>query len=272
MIVVWIILILFLVWTLVPFTWMFFTSFKSRKDIYKLIIVPFLQYEPTLEHWDNILIKHRTFHLAITNSLIVATISSLVVLAVGLLAGYALSRFRFERWKNRDISVWILSQRMLPPVAVLIPFFLIVRNLRLLDTWLGIILAHFVFNLPLAVWLLRDFFNEIPLELEEASLVDGCTRLGTFLRITLPLSAPGLIVVFVLNFIFSWNEFLFAMTLTYNKAYTLPVLIASTVAFRQMEWWNLSVYVTMAVIPPAILAMIFERYFVRGLTLGAVKF
>lgn len=267
----WLILITFAVWTVFPFMWMFLTSFKSRKDIYKFIFIPLFQFEPTLENWQNILLSEN-FHRAFTNGLIVATSSSLVVLILGALAGYSLSRFKFQKWKNKDIALWILSQRMLPPVAVLVPFFLFMRAIHMLDTVLAIILAHSAFNLPLSTWLMMDFFDDIPIEIEESSLVDGCSHLGTLLRITLPLSIHGLVAVFVISFIFSWNELMFMIALSYDRAYTLPVLIASTLAFQQMEWWNLAVYVTLAVAPSLILTMVFEKYLVRGLTLGAVKF
>jgi len=267
----WIVLLVYLVWTVFPFAWMLSTSLKSREIIFKPFFLPFIQFQPTLENWYNVLIKGEYFPKAFMNSLTIAGFSALISVTIGLLAGYGLSRFKFKRWKNRDISVWILSQRMMPPVAVIIPYFLIMKTLGLLDTPLALIIAHSVFNVPLAVWLMMDFFGEIPVELEEAALVDGCSRRTILLRITLPLSLPGLIAVYVLCFIFSWNELLFALTLTYNKAYTLPVLIAGTLAFQQMEWWNLAVYTTLTIIPPVTLALAFERYLVRGLTWGAVK-
>ncbi|MCD6421331.1 MAG: carbohydrate ABC transporter permease [Thaumarchaeota archaeon] len=269
--IIGIILVVYLIWTLFPFAWMFITSIKSRAIIYKPYFIPFLQFQPTLENWYNVLTGGYG-PKAFVNSLVVAVLSSLLSLILGALAGYGLSRFKFRRWKNRDIAVFILSQRMMPPVAVIIPYFLIMRTFGLLDTWWALILAHSVFNLPLSTWLAMDFFNEIPIDVEDSALVDGCTYWGTFLRVTLPLSIPGLVAIYILCFIFSWNELLFALTLTYNKAYTVPVLIAGTLAFQQMAWWDLAVYTTLAIIPPVVLALMFEKYLVRGLTLGAVKF
>lgn len=270
-IVILVILSIYFVWTIFPFAWMFLTSIKSKAIIYKPYFLPFVQFQPTLENWYNVVVGGYGSK-AFINSLVVAVASSFFSLFLGALAGYGLSRFRFRKWKNRDIAVFVLSQRMMPPVAVIIPYFLIMRTFGLLDTWWALILAHSVFNLPLSTWLAMDFFNEIPLDLEDSALVDGCTRWGTFLRVTLPLSVPGLVAIYILCFILSWNELLFALILTYNKAYTVPVLIAGTLAFQQMEWWNLAVYTTLAIIPPVVLALMFEKYLVRGLTLGAVKF
>jgi len=269
--IILIILLVYFVWTIFPFAWMFLTSIKSTAIIYKPYFLPFIQFQPTLENWYNVVVGGYGAK-AFINSLVVAVASSFLSLILGALAGYGLSRFKFKRWKNRDIGVFILSQRMMPPVAVIIPYFLIMRTFGLLDTWWALILAHSVFNLPLSTWLAMDFFNEIPLDLEDSALVDGCTYWGTFLRVTLPLSVPGLVAIYILCFIFSWNELLFALTLTYNKAYTVPVLIAGTLAFQQMKWWDLAVYTTLAIIPPVVLALMFEKYLVRGLTLGAVKF
>lgn len=260
----------FTFWTSFPLIWMIITSIKPRADIYKLDFVPFYQFVPTLEHWRNIIFSD-SFQRAFVNGLIVASLSALFALLLGSLAGYGLARFQFQRWKNKDIATWILSQRMLPPVAVLIPFFLFMRFVNLIDTVFGIILAHVVFNLPLSVWLMLDFFKGLPPEVEEASQVDGCSPLQTFFRIALPIALPGMAAVYALCFIFSWNELMFMVALSYDKAYTIPVQVASTLAFQQMEWWNLAVYVTIAVIPPLILTLMFERYIIRALTLGAVK-
>ena len=160
---------------------------------------------------------------------------------------------------------------MFPPVAVAIPFFLFMFKLGLIDKYPALILAHTVFNLPLAVWILMDFFNELPKEIEEAALVDGASHFSTFVKIVLPLALPGLVAVFVLCFLFSWNELLFAIILTHKEAITLPVLVASTLAFRQLAWWDLAVYSYLSVIPPIIIAILTERWLIRGLTLGAVK-
>lgn len=268
----WIVLLIFLVWTLFPFLWMLITSLKSRSIIYTPYFLPFVQFEPSLENWYNALIAESYGPKAFINGLVVASLSALLALILGTLAGYGLSRFKFRRWKNKDIAFFVLAQRMMPPVAVIIPYFLIMRTFGLLDTWWALVLPHAVLNLPLAVWLALDFFSEVPLEVEESALVDGCGRWGVFFRVTLPLSVPGLVAIYILSFIFSWNELLFAIVLTYNQAYTVPVLILGTIAFQQMAWWNLSVYAILAVVPPIVLALFSQRYLIRGLTLGAVKY
>ncbi|MCD6156036.1 MAG: carbohydrate ABC transporter permease, partial [Candidatus Atribacteria bacterium] len=205
------------------------------------------------------------------NSVLISSISSLVVLFLGAFAGYSLSRFRFRRWKNKDIAVWILSNRMFPPIAVAIPFFLIMRTLRLLDTLPAIIMAHTVYNLPLAIWLMMDFFRELPEEVEEAALIDGCSALQAFLRVALPLALPGIVAVYILCFIFSWNEFLFVITLSYKNTMTMPVVIAGTLTVRGLDFWKVSALSLLSIAPPVILAALTSRYLVRGLTLGAVK-
>jgi len=208
---------------------------------------------------------------ALVNSITVATVSSFIVLLLGCLAGYALSRFVFKKWKNKDIAIWILSNRMFPPVAILIPLFLIMRTLRLLDTKTALTIAHTLYNLPLAVWLMLDFFNELPKDIEEAALVDGCSRLGVFFKIAVPLSASGLVAVYVLCFIFSWSEILFAVTLSYSKNMTFPVMIAGALTVRGLDFWKVSALTLIAVTPPVILATTMSKYLIRGLTLGAVK-
>ncbi len=266
------ILIIFSIWTLFPFLYIAITAFKPPGESYTLDFIPWLQFRPTLYSWRVVLGTQggRTIK-ALVNSIIVATVSSFIVISLGCLAGYALSRFVFEKWKNKDIAVWILSNRMFPPVAIVIPLFLIMRTLRLLDTKSGLIIAHTLYNLPLAVWLMFDFFNELSRDIEEAALVDGCSRLGIFFKIAVPLSASGLVAVYVLCFIFSWSELLFVVSLSYSKATTLPVMIAGALSVRGLDFWKVSALTLIGVIPPIILATTMSKYLIRGLTLGAVK-
>jgi multiple sugar transport system permease protein len=193
------------------------------------------------------------------------------VLILGALAGYSLARYQFKKWKNQDIALWILSQRMFPPVAVLIPYFIIMQKLRLLDNVLAVILVHTTMNLPLSVWLMLDFFAELPKTIEEAAMIDGCGHFKAFFRIALPIAAPGLVAVYVLSFIFSWNEFLFVIVFGYQNAMTLPVMIAGSLSVRGLDFWKVASLSILAIIPPVILATILSRYLVRGLTMGAIK-
>ncbi|UCB44511.1 MAG: carbohydrate ABC transporter permease, partial [Spirochaetota bacterium] len=228
--------------------------------------------KPTLHAWREAFVntRDRTL-LSLRNSIIIATLSSAVVLIVGAFAGYSLARYEFRKWKNKDIALWVLSNRMFPPVAVMIPYFMIMQYLRLLDNVLGIIMVHVTMNLPLSVWLMLDFFADLPKDLEEAAMIDGCGHIKAFIYIALPIAAPGLVAVYVLSFIFSWNEFLFVIVLGFKKAMTLPVLIAGSLTVRGLDFWKVASLSILAIIPPVILALILSRYIVRGLTLGAIK-
>jgi multiple sugar transport system permease protein len=265
-------LIIFAVWTLFPVIWAVITSFKQPGDSYKPTFIPYKQFKPTLYAWREAFINTRDRTLrSLRNSIVIATLSSTATLLLGAFAGYSLARYEFKKWKNKDIALWILSNRMFPPVAVMIPYFLIMQNLRLLDNVLGIIMVHTTMNLPLSVWLMLDFFSELPKDLEEAAMIDGCGHLKAFIYIALPIAAPGLVAVYVLSFIFSWNEFLFVIVLGFKKAMTLTVLIAGSLTVRGLDFWKVASLSILAMIPPVILALILSRYLVRGLTMGAIK-
>jgi len=266
------ILIIFTIWTLFPVIWAVITSFKQPGDSFKPTFIPYKQFKPTLYAWKNAFITTRDRTLrSLRNSIVIATLSSIVTLLLGAFAGYSLARYKFRKWKNKDIALWILSNRMFPPVAVMIPYFMIMKNLHLLDNLLGIVMVHTTMNLPLAVWLMLDFFSELPKDLEEAAMIDGCGHLKAFFYIAIPIAAPGLVAVYVLSFIFSWNEFLFVIVLSFKKAMTLPVLIAGSLTVRGLDFWKVASLSILAIIPPVILALVLSRYLVRGLTMGAIK-
>ncbi|MFQ5834745.1 MAG: carbohydrate ABC transporter permease [bacterium] len=269
----WVVLIIVSIWTLFPFFMAAVTSLKKLAESYTLTFIPYLQFKPSFHAWT--VIWGEEFQMlsrALINSIVVGSVSSLIVLVLGCLSGYALSRFVFEKWKNKDIATWILSMRMMPPVVVLIPIFLMMRTLTILDTWRSLILTHVLFSLPLAVWLMMDFFSELPKEMEESALIDGCSRLGAFVRITLPLSTSGLVAVYILSFIFSWGEFLFAVGLTYNRAVTFPVQITSLfLSTEGLNFPRVSALTLVAIAPPMILAIPLSKYLIRGLTFGAIK-
>jgi len=165
-----------------------------------------------------------------------------------------------------------LSTRMMPAVSVIIPFFLIMRTLGLFDTYLALIIVYVVFNLPLTIWMMRSYFNEIPKDLDEAAMVDGCSRLGAFLRVALPLSAPGLAATAILSFILTWNEFFLAMLLTGREAKTLPVMVTGFIQqTRGIVWGEMSAASTIILIPVIVFTLIVQKHLVRGLTFGAVK-
>jgi multiple sugar transport system permease protein len=266
------VLVLFAVWTLFPVIWAVITSFKEPGDSFKATFIPFKQFKPTIFAWKDAFITtgDRTLR-SLQNSIVISTFSSAVVLILGAFAGYSLARYEFRKWKNKDIALWILSQRMFPPVAVLIPYFIIMQNLRLLDNVLAVVMVHTAMNLPLSVWLMLDFFSDLPADIEEAALIDGCGHFKAFFYIALPIAAPGLVAVYVLSFIFSWNEFLFVTVFGYQKAMTLPVMIAGSLTVRGLDFWKVSSLSILAIIPPVILALLLSRFLVRGLTMGAIK-
>lgn len=271
-VVFWFIIAAFTFWTIFPIFWAIITSFKHTGEAYNPTFIPWVQFKPTIQGWKFIFITagERTLR-SLRNSIIIAFFSSAVVLILGAFAGYSLARFRFHGWKNKDIAVWILSNRMFPPVAVVIPYFLIMRTLKLLDNPLSIIMAHTILNLPLAVWLMLDFFRDVPKDLEDAAYIDGCSHFGAFFRIALPLAAPGLVAVYVLSFIFSWNEFIFVLVLGFNKAITIPVTIAGALTTKGLEFWKVAAMSLIGIIPVVVLATFVSKFLVRGLTLGAIK-
>ena len=262
---------------LFPFYWLFTTSLKkplhvSRGPRY----IPYVDYEPTGEHWEYLFDEQgETLFRHFRNSLIAATGSTALAVVVGALAGYGLARYTYHwralGWRNDNIAFWIISQRFLPPALFVVPFLILYSRLHLIDTHFGLILAYTMFNVPFAVWIMRDFFQNLPSDLEDSALVDGATHLQAFVRIVLPLSAPGLVSVAILSFIFSWNEFLYALMLTNFDAITMPVLIAGQSNTRGIQWWFISALTLFAVTPVILTGLLLERYITKGLVAGALK-
>jgi multiple sugar transport system permease protein len=269
--IVWAFIVLF------PFYWLFTTSFKRPLDVNRVPrYIPFVDFQPITDHWEFLLDTQReqTFrHLR--NSLIAAVSATIATTIIGTMAGYGLSRFKYYwarlGWRNDNIAYWIISQRFLPPAVLVIPFLLMYNALGLVDTHFGLAFAYTAFNLPFTVWIMRDFFNGLPIELEESARVDGATRFETFLRIVLPLSGPGLITSALFTFIFSWNEYLFALMLTNINAITMPVLIAAQNSTRGTEWWYVGALTILAVAPVVLLGLFLTRYITRGLVAGAIR-
>jgi multiple sugar transport system permease protein len=257
---------------LFPIYWAFSQSLRNPLDTFTVagFGIPWVNFTPTLGNWIDQWSTPETSQ-AVINSTIIAVSASLLAIALGTPAAYAVARFRFERWKNRDITVWFLSQRVLPPVATVIPFYLIMRTFGLLDTHLALILINATFVLPFVVVILRQTFLDLPVELEEAALVDGAGHFGAFWRVALPLAAPSMAATGLIIFAFTWNEFLFAVTLGSDRAITVPVHIAGAIDTRGVQFWFMGVRAMTVMIPPVLIAIIAQRYIVRGLTLGAVK-
>lgn len=268
------ILVTTLVWVLFPLYWALVTSLKEPTETFRPTFLPFLQFPPTLGNWqDQFRLAGRDILKDLSNSLLVAASSALLAVGLGSMAGYALARFPFQVGpiRNHDIASWFLSQVVIPPVVVVIPFFLFMQRLGLLDTRLGLTLAHTTMNLPLATLLMRDTFLGIPVEVEEAALVDGASRWTVLWSVVLPIAAPALVSTGILAFAFSWNEFIYALTLTFERATTIPLLIAGAKMSQGIQFWFVSVRVLLALLPPVLLALGVQRYLVRGLTLGAVR-
>ena len=259
-------------WALFLLYWGVVTSLKPPAETFTIsgISVPFLQFKPTTENW-RVEVSTRESRSALLNSIVVAVFASAIAIGLGTPAGYALARYQFRRVKNRDLTVWYLSQRVLPPVAVVIPFFLIMRTLHLLDNVFALILINATFTLPFAVVIMRQTFQELPIELEEAAAVDGCSDFNAFWKISLPLAVPTLVAVAAICVAFTWNEFLFALSLTSLKARTFPVYLAGAEDTRGVQFWFIATRTILAMGPPVVLALFIQKYIVRGLTFGAVK-
>lgn len=229
---------------------------------------PAFLFTPTFEHYQD-LFGMRPFGKFILNSLIVALGSTAFSLTIGSLAAYAISRIRHKRMN--DVAFWILSMRMFPPIAVVVPYYIIFKSAGLLDTPLALIIVYSTANIPLTVWLMKGFFEEVPIALEEAAAVDGYGLLETFWRVTLPLAAPGLAVSAVFCFIFSWNEFLFALMLTGSEAQTATVAVMSFWSSDAVQWGRIMAGSFIILIPGIIFVLTCQRWLVRGLTMGSVK-
>lgn len=262
---------LVLLWVLFPFYWAFVNSIKQPADTFRPgAWVPFWQFQPTLEHWIAELSILETRH-ALLNSTVIALGAATLSVLLGTAAAYALARFRFGKEGNANLTTWFLSQRILPPVVVVIPFFLIMRQLQLLDNVFALMLLNATFTLPFPVIILSQMIRELPKELEEAAYVDGATIFQGFLRVVLPLLLPGLVATWIICMAFSWNEFLLALSLTTKSAIPMPVIIAGAEHTRGVQFWYVGVRVLLTMLPPIVFALLAQRYIIRGLTLGAVK-
>ena len=257
---------------LAPIYWLITISLKREIDQFASPPLWF-SFTPTLRHYTAIF-AHDSFGRYFFNSIIVSTCSTLIALILGLPAAYGLARFPWPRDWSRSISFWILSNRMLPPIITIIPLFLMLRQVHLLNSLIGLILVDVTLNLPFVVWMMRGFIEELPREMEEAAMLDGESRMGVLLRIVLPLVRPGLAATAVFCLIVAWNEFLFALTFTVtDQMKTVPVVISqfSGATSYEQPWGSIMAASMVVTIPLVILVMIFQYRIVAGLTAGAVK-
>jgi multiple sugar transport system permease protein len=264
------VLVVTLLFFLFPVVWMFLTSFKSESEYFSYPPVFWPKSFNLRNYVDSMAFPPdgRGGLQGLRDSLVVAAGSTLASLVLGSLAAYSLSRFKTG---GENLSFWILSTRMFPPVAAALPLFLIFKQLRLLDNHLSLIIANTIFNLPFVIWMLKGFFDELPAEMEEAAMIEGCGRLKAFRLIALPLIAPGLVATSLFSFVFSWNEFMFALLLTRRNVRTLTIIVPSLVGGHEILWGQIAAIGTLAIIPGTLLALLLQRYLVRGLSLGAVK-
>lgn len=265
---------LYLVWTVLPIFVMVVSSFKDLLEAFKIPAVGdwlgasvFFEFSPTFKHYHD-LFTDQPFGTYVMNSIIAAGGSALVSVVLGSMCAYALSRIDFKL--KGDLFFWIISTRMAPVVAVLVPLFWIFRELNLVGTLPGLILAYTTFNLPFAIWILKGFFDNVPYAIEEAQMVDGATRIQAFLAI-LPLVAPGIGAFLVLCILFGWNDFLFSAIIGSGGAKTLPVATRELVQPQNIQWGTIMAAGTVTTLPMMLLGLVIRRYLVTGLTMGAVK-
>jgi multiple sugar transport system permease protein len=261
----YIIILAALIFFLFPIFWITTMAVKSPDEYFHSPPV-WLPRSLNLNHFGQ-LIRNRSI-VSLGHSLVIAGGGTLLALLIGCPAAYSLARFNTGGY---NFAFWILSQRFLPPVAVVFPIFLLYRTLQWVDTYHGLILLYATFNLPFVVWMMRSYFHEVPIEVEESALVDGCSRWRVLWAITLPLSIPGLIATGVFTFIFSWNEFLFALVLTRINVVTLPVALTSYFGPQSAFWGEAAALSLIATIPVVVMTLLVQQHLAAGLTLGAVK-
>jgi multiple sugar transport system permease protein len=270
----WLFIAAYMLFLLIPLYWGIVTAFKPQEDILRQPPVWFPD-DPTLSHFGGAL--HRLNGLeGLQNSLIVSIATTVLAVLVGTAAAYAMARYATG---GKHLAFWFLSQRILLPVAVVLPVFLLYSRyseewfrIRMIDTHLGLVLLYTVFALPWTVWMMYSYFRQMPPELEQAALVDGCTRWQALWKVAVPLAAPGIVSAAAFAFVFSWTEFLFALVLTSTSAVTLPVVLAGYVGLFQGNLWGETAAMTLiSLVPALLLGILLQRHLVRGLTVGAVQ-
>lgn len=261
------ILAVVLVWTLTPLLWMVLSSFKGPGAI--TAATPQLFFKPTLENYSGILAGAGNLLGNLKNSLIATGAATVISVALGSLGGYGLARSRMRG--KHHLSFWIISTRMAPIAAVIVPLYILFLNLNLLDTLPGLTLAYLTFNLPFAIWIMSAFFGDLPPALEEAAKIDGASRFRAFWSIALPLVKPGIATTSILCFLFAWNDYAFARTFSGPNSQTIPVAAARLVTQTGVDWGVLTAIGTIVVLPMIVAGLVVRRYLVAGLTLGAVR-
>jgi len=248
---------------LFPFYWMVLTSLRSQVDNVSRIPVWF--FTPTWENYQNVIARNNFLEFT-WNSFVIAALSTGFGLVLGLPAAYSIARF-----KQEGLALAILIARLTPYITYLVPWYLAFRALGLIDTYLALTLTHLIVGMPLIVWIMISFFENVPRDLEEAAFVDGATRVGAFMRVILPLSTPGIVAASILAFIFSWNQFLFSLVLSGPNTRPVPVAVFNFITYGQIDFGGLGAAAVLITLPVIILTLIIQRWIVTGLTMGAVK-
>jgi len=248
---------------LFPLIWIIMASFKTQAQI--VAVPPVWLFEPTLENYRKVFLEQE-FGRFLFNSSVIAVGSTGLSLIFGLPAAYTISRYR-----QQTLGVLILLARLMPGISYLIPWFMLFTKLKMVDTYTAMIASHMLVGMPLIVWIMVNYFDGLPRELEEAAQVDGCTLQQTFMRVVLPLSGPGVITASTLSFLFSWNNFMFALVLSADRTKPLPIAIYSFVSYAEVSWGAVMAAAVVIIAPAIVLTMFFQRYVIKGLTMGAVK-
>lgn len=248
---------------LFPFLWMLSSSFKTQLDI--IAWPPKLIFTPTLQNYEKVF-GEQDFLKYFVNSTVVGVVAVGLSLVLGLPAAYSIARFKQTR-----LAVFILLARLMPGISFLMPWYIIFSRLGLMDSYTALILSHMLIALPIVVWIMSSYFATIPPDLEESAMVDGATRQYAFWKIILPLSAPGIITATTLSFIFSWNNFMFSQVLSMEKTKTLPIAVYNFLSYAEVDWGGVMAAAVAIMAPAIVLTMVFQKYVVKGLTMGAVK-
>jgi multiple sugar transport system permease protein len=256
--------IFFMLPTVFVFYWMITLSLKPQVEA-TAFPPHFFWFSVTFKGYVDVFAKN-PFLLYTWNSLVVATGSTLLALIVGLPCAYSIAH-----WRQRGLALIVLVARIIPGISYLIPWYILFRNLKMVDTYLALILTHLVVGLPIVIWVMIGFFEDIPPELREAAMIDGCTDYGAFWRVAVPLVKPGVVATGILSFIFSWNNFLFSVILAGRNTRTLPIAVFNMIGYEEINWGPLAAAATLITLPVIILTLIIQRHIVTGLTFGAVK-
>lgn len=266
-IIFWILTIMILIVVIGPLVWIYLTAFKSPNDIFTDELSRQFAFTPTLDNFERLFTQFAFFN-TLLNTIIISVVSTIIVMVIAVPAAYS-----FSRWNTGGghILFVTISTRMFPAVVAALPFFILFRNLGLLDTHIGLILLYMYFNVSFATFLLYGFFRDVPVELEQAALIDGYGRFNIFRKVVLPLVLPGIVTTSVFCLIWSWNEFLYAFLFTRNTAKTMTVLISSFWGSIEVQYGPMAAGAAIGVLPTLVAAWFMQRYIVRGLTFGAVK-